>query len=973
MGLWHSAGKDIRPEPETPYIPFCAYGTVAPHGFIIPQYQVLYGLAVDTMIGNCSIYNGFYEIDLQEDSIVPNNVREGGCPGDICYYIIHIVSSIRSGTWISRSYVADKISVYYIGDSDYMTLHFYSNRSVPSLKISALNPNPTLGNDNIQIYNPNDAPVNLDDWKLRDRDGWEMSLQGLAIPPFSEITVDLGGDILSNAADGGPNAGDEISLCWHDTTGISAGGMWVSLDLVEYGNQQNPYDNSVIPDYPCAPIQGYRLVRYPDPYTDTENCANDFVCEEIPYPVHNINTDEYFSEIQAAIEDPDTLDAHTIEVAAGTYYENIFLNKSINLKGKDKNTTIIDGSGTGFAVNLNADFTNITGFSIINCFGAIRAYNVKHGFISNNHIENTTQGISMDRSESVSIAGNEFCDIRGMGIYSYQCNNNLIAGNTISSTGSGIQFAHCQGFTLTGNVMAGTGIYLVGIGSIDYWNTHSIDDSNTINGKPVYYWKDRTGGTVPSGAGQVILANCNNVIVENQNVSGGSNGIQLGYSDSCIIRKNTAHDNYISGLYLWNCNDNGIERNSVANSPNYAIYFGTSSSTSYNFNTIKENNLVNCGYGIYLFYSQSNLIYHNNFLNNKIAQAYEYRPNFWDNGYPAGGNYWSRYSGTDDYSGPGQNEPGSDGIGDIPYTGIPMIQGGSDIDNYPLMNPWSLTMPTATATGPQGAGHGPNITITYTWTETPSKVDLFYSTNQGGGWNYLGTDDTVDGSYDWTPDANPGPKPSKFYWIANAKDGADDVGIPANGTAPEAGPFNWKTFDVNIGDNQINGGSGYWAFVSVPLNVDTDITAVFNDALYGDGGTAWDCIKWYNPKDKMDPWKTYRVGGSANDLFTYHSGIGVWIHIITNDGDGLLTAGEGIETTGIAVSLSAGWNMVGYPTYCATKTVGDAFWGTGADRVEVFDPASPYMISEVGPTYVMKPGQGYWVHVPADTVWTVDW
>jgi hypothetical protein len=40
----------------------------------------------------------------------------------------------------------------------------------------------------------------------------------------------------------------------------------------------------------------------------------------------------------------------------------------------------------------------------------------------------------------------------------------------------------------------------------------------------------------------------------------------------------------------------------------------------------------------------------------------------WDNGYPSGGNYWSDYTGTDNYSGPSQNIPGSDGIGDVNYT-----------------------------------------------------------------------------------------------------------------------------------------------------------------------------------------------------------------------------------------------------------------------------------------------------------------
>lgn len=279
----------------------------------------------------------------------------------------------------------------------------------------------------------------------------------------------------------------------------------------------------------------------------------------------------------------------------------------------------------------------------------------------------------------------------------------------------------------------------------------------------------------------------------------------------------------------------------------------------------------------------------------------------------------------------------------------------------------------ATATGPQGAHHEPNITITYEWTGNPEAICLYYSSNGGDEWIYLGTDFTVDGFFSWTPEDNPGPKPSKYYWIANALNGLDDVGTPPNNTPPEAGPFNWKTFDVKLGSGERGLGDIGWHFISVPLEVSGEMSAIFDDSKWGDSGTTWDCIKWYDPTDNKDPWKTYRVGASTNDLFDYSNGMGVWIHITSNNGDGVLTAGEGIEVVSTTISLSAGWNMVGYPTYCDTKDVGDAFWGTGADRIEIFDPAEPYLINEVGPSHIMMPGAGYWVHVPVDTVWVVDW
>jgi len=55
--------------------------------------------------------------------------------------------------------------------------------------------------------------------------------------------------------------------------------------------------------------------------------------------------------------------------------------------------------------------------------------------------------------------------------------------------------------------------------------------------------------------------------------------------------------------------------------------------------------------------------------------------NIWDDGYPSGGNYWSDYAGVDEKSGPNQNQPGSDGIGDTPY-----VINSNNRDNYPLIN-----------------------------------------------------------------------------------------------------------------------------------------------------------------------------------------------------------------------------------------------------------------------------------------------
>jgi nitrous oxidase accessory protein NosD len=111
-------------------------------------------------------------------------------------------------------------------------------------------------------------------------------------------------------------------------------------------------------------------------------------------------------------------------------------------------------------------------------------------------------------------------------------------------------------------------------------------------------------------------------------------------------------------------------------------------------NTVKGNIVSDCKFSI-IAGTRGNHIYHNGFLSD-YNQSYAF-PGFnssWDDGYPSGGNYWSDYNGTDFYSGPYQNETGSDGIGDTPY-----FIDENNTDYYPLMGPWT--------------GTGGNVTVVY--------------------------------------------------------------------------------------------------------------------------------------------------------------------------------------------------------------------------------------------------------------------
>jgi parallel beta-helix repeat protein len=118
-------------------------------------------------------------------------------------------------------------------------------------------------------------------------------------------------------------------------------------------------------------------------------------------------------------------------------------------------------------------------------------------------------------------------------------------------------------------------------------------------------------------------------------------------TENSTIRNNNITNNRWSVSLLFSSN-NTVSENSIVNSGS-GIYLSDSST-----NTIYGNSVANNYVGIdlsYHFYpSTNNTIYNNNFVNNTEQVYISTHPshaNFWDNGYPSGGNYWSNYTGVD--------------------------------------------------------------------------------------------------------------------------------------------------------------------------------------------------------------------------------------------------------------------------------------------------------------------------------------
>jgi parallel beta-helix repeat protein len=326
------------------------------------------------------------------------------------------------------------------------------------------------------------------------------------------------------------------------------------------------------------------------------------------------------------------------------------------------------------------------------------------------------------------ISGNTITGNAATGIYLSYGSGNVISNNYIAdNTVYGIAFMNATA-TLRNNKLNNNSL-----GAFDFLEStytspkQDIDASNLVDGMPVYYGVNEQSKTVPSNSGYVLLVNCVNMTVKGLSITRdtsneavyNSNGIRLvntvdsviadntltvGTGITCLWSQNTSitRNTLATGIQLYSSNvsvtDNtlttkGIRINSdtiVAQNRITSCDKGISIEGSHN--QIFENHIANCDIGISLFSANKNLIFHNNFIENSqqvyvehysnsgwdliVHTYYPSSDNAWDAGYPAGGNYWSDYNGSD---------ANGDGIGDTLY-----LVFENDTDHYPLIAPFDI-------------------------------------------------------------------------------------------------------------------------------------------------------------------------------------------------------------------------------------------------------------------------------------------
>lgn len=310
--------------------------------------------------------------------------------------------------------------------------------------------------------------------------------------------------------------------------------------------------------------------------------------------------------------------------------------------------------------------------------------------VTNNSILKGTHGILLLKSDSNTVSTNtvEGCILCGITIEGSN-KNNILANKMINNP---ISCAFSNVTVISGNTI-----------SCQVKEYDGVLREGKVNGIEVTYSKNNIiiGNILDRLSVCVMIVNSDHIKVMNNIIKESNMGVGLEYSNVNVILGNVITNCLPYAIDIGYSNDNEVYSNQLLYknvTDTYSDMDQTAGVKCFQSlrNDVYNNTVSRYSYGFIVTEASNNKLYHNKILNTRkgnvgidISSS-----NSWDNGYPSGGNYWGSIQTIDLHSGPKQDQPNSDGLGDNSY-----VINQDNYDRYPLTEVWNKPIIAETKIG----------------------------------------------------------------------------------------------------------------------------------------------------------------------------------------------------------------------------------------------------------------------------------
>lgn len=336
-----------------------------------------------------------------------------------------------------------------------------------------------------------------------------------------------------------------------------------------------------------------------------------------PAEIHVYPGDSIQSAINAAIA------GDTIIVHAGTYTENVDVNKTVNLSTQGS-VTVNAANSNDDVFTIKSNYVNMTGFTATGAnFGygrcGIRLLGVSHCNVSSNNLTGNYHGImlwGLSTTCRYNTLINNTANLNADDgiVLEYTCEYNTVVNNTANDNWNGVAL---NWFTTSHNNLTDNVANLNYDGIVVTGDNNTLTNNTANSNQDLGIWLygdnntliDNTANLNTAGSGIAVQGNYNNLTSNTAN-SNDEIGIDVG-GDYCTFTNNIANLNGEWGVGFYNAHHNTFTNNSASNNTLYdGIFLSTSTYNTLTNNTFNYNGEV----GIALNYDSTD----NTFTGNTV-------------------------------------------------------------------------------------------------------------------------------------------------------------------------------------------------------------------------------------------------------------------------------------------------------------------------------------------------------------------